>query len=75
MAASGALELIASLQMMLNSVLIPTRNLVMPDPKCDVVNLILIPQNIVENVVLKNSFALGGINATILIRRNIHDSH
>jgi len=73
MAASGALELIASLQMMRNSVLIPTRNLVMPDPKCDVVNLILIPQNIVENVVLKNSFALGGINATILIRRNIHD--
>ena len=73
MAASGALELIASLQMMHNGVLIPTRNLVTPDPKCDVINLILIPQNITGSVILKNSFALGGINATILIRRNIHD--
>ena len=73
MAASGALELIASLQMMHNGVLIPTRNLVTPDPKCDVINLILIPQNITGSVILKNSFALGGISATILIRRNIHD--
>ena len=73
MAASGALELIASLQMMRNGVLIPTRNLVTPDPKCDVINLILIPQNITGSVILKNSFALGGISATILIRRNIHD--
>ncbi|MGB2809094.1 MAG: beta-ketoacyl-[acyl-carrier-protein] synthase family protein [Sedimentisphaerales bacterium] len=73
MAASGALELIASLQMMHNDTLIPTRNLVTPDPKCDVINLILKPQNIMGNVILKNSFALGGISATILIRRNIHD--
>ncbi len=73
MAASGALELIASLQMMQNGVLIPTRNLVTPDPKCDVINLIRIPQNITGTVILKNSFALGGISATILIRRNIND--
>ena len=73
MAASGALELIASLQMMRNGVLIPTRNLVTPDPKCDVINLILIPQNITGSVILKNSFALGGISATILIRRNFND--
>ncbi len=73
MAASGALELIASLQMMHNGVLIPTRNLVTPDPKCDVINLILIPQNITGSVILKNSFALGGISATILIRRNFND--
>jgi 3-oxoacyl-[acyl-carrier-protein] synthase II len=73
MAASGALELIASMQMMHNGTLIPTRNLVTPDPKCDVINLIVIPQNITGNVILKNSFALGGISATILIRRNIND--
>jgi 3-oxoacyl-[acyl-carrier-protein] synthase II len=73
MAASGALELIASLEMMHNGVLIPTRNLVTVDPDCDVVNLILTKEDITGNVVLKNSFALGGINATILIRRNIHD--
>ena len=73
MAASGALELIASLQMMHNGVLISTRNLVTPDPECDVVNLIIKPQNFTGTVILKNSFALGGISATILIRRNIHD--
>ena len=38
-----------------------------------VINLILKPQNITVNVILKNSFALGGISATILIRRNIND--
>ncbi len=73
MAASGALELIASLEMMHKGVLISTRNLVTPDPECDVINLILTNEDITENIVLKNSFALGGINATILIRRNIHD--
>jgi len=73
MAASGALELIASLRMMRNGVLIPTRNLVTPDPECDMLNLILVPQNITGGVILKNSFALGGISATILIRRSIHD--
>jgi 3-oxoacyl-[acyl-carrier-protein] synthase II len=73
MAASGALELIASLQMLHNNYLIHTRNLTTPDPKCDIINLILAPQSIIENVVLKNSFALGGINATIIIRKNIYD--
>lgn len=73
MAASGALELIASLRMMRNGVLIPTRNLATPDPKCDVINLIIKPQNITGGVILKNSFALGGISATILIRRSIND--
>jgi 3-oxoacyl-[acyl-carrier-protein] synthase II len=69
MAASGALELVASLQMMENDVVIPTRNLEKQDPKCAGINVIFAPQNIKSDVVLKNSFALGGINSTILVRR------
>ncbi len=73
MAASGAMELIASIQMMHYGILIPTRNLVTPDPECDVVDFVTMPREIGVNIILKNSFALGGINSTILIRRGRND--
>lgn len=69
LAASGALELIVSLQMIDNDVIIPTCNLENQDPKCDGINIVFAPQGVKGGVVLKNSFALGGINSTILIRR------
>jgi 3-oxoacyl-[acyl-carrier-protein] synthase II len=73
MAASGAMELIASIQMMHYNTLIPTRNLVTPDPECDVIDFVIMPREIEINVILKNSFALGGINSAILIRRCRND--
>jgi len=73
MAASGAIELIASIQMMHYGILIPTRNLVTPDPKCNGIDFVTIPRKIEVNIIIKNSFALGGINSTILIRRNRND--
>jgi 3-oxoacyl-[acyl-carrier-protein] synthase II len=73
MAASGAIELIASIQMMHYGILIPTRNLVTPDPKCDVIDFVTIPREIGVDIILKNSFALGGINSTILVRRDRND--
>ncbi len=73
MAASGAMELIASIQMMRNNILIPTRNLLTPDPECDVVDFVVKPREIEVNIILKNSFALGGINSAILIRRYRND--
>ncbi len=73
MAASGAIELIASIQMMHNDVLVGTLNLENPDPECDVVRLVRTCEDFSGKVVLKNSFALGGINSTILIRRDIDD--
>lgn len=73
MAASGAMELIASIQMMRYNILIPTRNLVTPDPECNVVDFVMMPREIEVNIILKNSFALGGINSAILIRRYRND--
>jgi 3-oxoacyl-[acyl-carrier-protein] synthase II len=73
MAASGAMELIASIQMMHYNILIPTRNLATPDPECNVVDFVMTPREIEINIILKNSFALGGINSAILIRRYRND--
>ena len=73
MAASGAMELIASIQMMRYNILIPTRNLVTPDPECNGVDFVIMPREIEVNIILKNSFALGGINSAILIRRYRND--
>jgi len=73
MAASGAMELIASIQMMRNNILIPTRNLVTPDPECNVIDFVVTPREIEIDIILKNSFALGGINSAILVRRYRND--
>lgn len=73
MAGSGAIELIASIKMMQQGILIPTRNLVTPDPECNGLDFILTPRETEVNIVLKNSFALGGINSTILIRSYRND--
>ncbi len=70
MAASGALETIATILMMNNGLVIPTRNLV--DIASDCIGITHIKQ--IENrtilTVLKNSFALGGINTSIVLRRD-----
>jgi 3-oxoacyl-[acyl-carrier-protein] synthase II len=71
MAASGPLELIASIQMMHHDTLIPTRNLETPDPECDGITFVRSVQETPVRTVLKNSFALGGINSTIVIRRDL----
>ena len=70
MAASGPLELIACIQMMRHDQLIPTRNLETPDPECDGITLLRSVQRVSVRTILKNSFALGGINSTIVIRRD-----
>jgi len=73
MAASGALELIASIQSMQHKVLLATRNLEYPDERCG--NIDHVRKNRAQTItsVLKNSFALGGINSTLIIRRYMND--
>lgn len=53
--------------------MIPTRNLVTPDPECNVIDFVVMPREIEVNIILKNSFALGGINSAVLIRRHRND--
>lgn len=67
--ASGGIELIATLEMAARSELLPTLNLEHPDEECGSLDLIrgIRPREI--RFFLKNSFAFGGINATLLCSR------
>lgn len=69
MGASGALELVGVVNALLASIVPPTANLDVPDPACDL--------NYVPNVALatpvraalSNSFAFGGLNAVLAVKR------
>lgn len=67
MAASGALETIAVLEMLRNRLFLPTRNLEIPDPRCFGIFLPQKPVAASGTLVVKNSFALGGINCTLVL--------
>ena len=67
--ASGALELIAALQMMQRGTIYPTRNLESIDPECGGVRHVMRPEQKDMRIVLKNCFAFGGINATLVCRK------
>ncbi len=72
MAASGAIELIAAICMLRANRLIPTRNLDAPDPACGAVDLLTAPRDGSYKTAMKNSFALGGFNASLIVRK-YHD--
>ena len=68
MAASGALELIASLEMMRQDKLVPTLNLEEVDPDCSPLNHILETVPAKLGAIMKNNFALGGVNSSLVVR-------
>ena len=67
--AAGALELIVAVQALRHQAVPPQANFTKPDPKCP----LLLPTGAALpadlDVVISNSFAFGGINATLLVRR------
>jgi len=68
-AAAGGVEAVASVLTIRDNVLPPTINQEFPDPECD---LDYVPNKARAHdvdVVLSNSFGLGGQNATIILRR------
>ncbi|GFO62365.1 beta-ketoacyl-ACP synthase II [Geomonas paludis] len=71
MAASGALELAACVEMLRRGVLIPTLNLDQVDPACAGVlhQREVAPRRV--DTVIKNNFALGGVNSSIILRRYV----
>jgi len=73
MAASGAIELSASIGMMHHSKLVATRNLKQIDPDCHGIRHLQQNQSAQVTYVLKNNFAMGGINSTLIIRSSTHD--
>lgn len=69
MAASGALELAASVEMLQRGILLPTHNLDHVDPLCaSVAHVREVIRRRVDTV-MKNNFALGGVNSSLILRR------
>jgi 3-oxoacyl-[acyl-carrier-protein] synthase II len=73
MAACGALETIASIAMIDKGCLIPTLNLENIDPLCGNIRHVRQIETADIKTVLKNNFALGGVNTCIVIRGYTHD--
>lgn len=69
MAASGALELAACIEMLRQGLLIPTLNLENVDPLCANVQHVHGVTRRPVATVIKNNFALGGVNSSIILRR------
>ncbi|WP_424246118.1 3-oxoacyl-[acyl-carrier-protein] synthase II [Elusimicrobium posterum] len=68
MAASGSLELIAIMDMMKKGLAVPTLNLENVDPQCGGLNYIREKESVKINTIMKNSFALGGTNASLIVK-------
>jgi 3-oxoacyl-[acyl-carrier-protein] synthase II len=73
MAASGAIETIATILMMQRGVLIPTLHLDNVDPLCDNICHFRSPVEKPIRTILKNNFALGGVNSCLIMRRYEND--
>ncbi len=73
MAASGAIELSATLGMMQGGELIATRNLEQIDDDCGGIAHLQQNRHARPRLILKNNFAMGGINCTLIIRSNDND--
>lgn len=70
MGASGIIEVIFSLLMMTNNLLLPTINYVPGDADCDLDYVPNIPRHSQKiNVILKTSFGFGGSNAVVVLSR------
>ena len=69
MGSTGAVELAATIQAIDRGVIPPTANYTQPDPECD---LDYVPNQAREKpvrIAVSNSFAFGGLNAVLLVRR------
>lgn len=71
MGATAGVELATTLLALRHQVLPPCRNLEEPDPRCPLNFVRGEPQPAQLNVALKNSFAFGGTNCVIVLRRKL----
>jgi len=67
--AAGALEFIATLHAIRDSVAPPTVNYLGPDPACDLDYVPNAAREMRIDAALSNSFAFGGLNAVLALRR------
>lgn len=69
--ASGALELIASLMMMRSGRIYPTKNLERVADDCQGIWHVQKPLERPVNCIVKNAFALGGLNASLVLKKMV----
>ena len=67
--AAGALEMVAAIGALQNSVIPPTANFLDPDPECDLDYVPNVARERRVDAVLSNSFAFGGLNAVLALRK------
>lgn len=67
--AAGALELAATVMALRDGVVPPTANFTEPDPDCDLDYVPNEPRPANIDVAISNSFAFGGLNAVLALRR------
>lgn len=69
--ASGALELVAVIGALRDSVVPPTANLDQVDPDCDLDYVPNVGRSMPVRAALSNSFAFGGLNAVLALKRTL----
>jgi nodulation protein E len=67
--AAGALELVATLMSVQNAIVPPTINYLGPDPGCDLDYVPNEARPLLMQAAVSNSFAFGGLNAVLAVRR------
>ncbi len=67
--AAGAIELIAVIGALRGGVIPPTANFIEPDPECDLDYVPNVARDKSVRAALSNSFAFGGLNAVVAIKR------
>ena len=75
MGAAGALEAIACVKSIETSTLHPTINYETPDPACDLDYVPNTARHAEVNIVLSNSFGLGGNNACLVLAKYTNGNH
>ena len=67
--AAGAVEAVATVLALQNSIVPPTANFTIPDPACNLDVVPNTPRRAPIEIAISNSFAFGGLNAVIALRR------
>jgi nodulation protein E len=67
--AAGAIELVAAIGALRDGVIPPTANFIDADPECDLDYVPNVPRETPVRAALSNSFAFGGLNAVVALRR------
>jgi nodulation protein E len=67
--AAGAIELVATIGALRDGVVPPTMNFLDPDPECDLDYVPNAARELPVRAALSNSFAFGGLNAVLALRR------